>query len=190
MNVLKRFVKSRRSLYLSLREVIMRYRKVRYGWAGVSVTTWMVADQKYISNDFNIGDYGFVGRGCTIYPNVKAGRFVLMAPEVSILGGDHEYRKVGLPICFSGREVIPPTVIGDDVWIGMSAKVIAGVVIGDGAIVAAGAIVTRDVPPFAIVAGVPAKIIRYRFEREEDRIAHLRALSKIGSYGELVADLN
>lgn len=190
MSVIKRFIKSHRGLYLSLRELIMRYRKLRYGWPEVSTTTWMVASQRYISKDFVIGDYGFVGYGCTIYPNVKAGRFVLIAPEVSILGGDHEYRTVGVPICFSGREVIPSTIIGDDVWIGMSAKVIAGVNIGDGAIVAAGSIVTRDVPPFAIVAGVPAKIIRYRFECEQDRILHLKSISEIGSYGELVADLN
>ncbi|UVM70938.1 MULTISPECIES: CatB-related O-acetyltransferase [Pseudomonas] len=190
MGVFKRFIKSHRGFYLSLRELIMRYRKFRYGWGGVSITTWMVARQKYISRDFSIGDYGFVGRDCTIYPKVSAGRFVLIAPEVSILGGDHEYKMVGVPICFSGREFIPPTTIGDDVWIGMSAKLIAGVTIGSGAIVAAGAVVTHDVPPFAIVAGVPAKIIRYRFEREDDRASHLKALSKIRSYGELVTDLN
>lgn len=56
--------------------------------------------------------------------------------------------------------------IGNDVWIGLDAKIMGGVTIGDGAIVAAGAIVTKDVPPYAIVAGVPAKIIRYRFSQE------------------------
>ncbi|SEE40130.1 MULTISPECIES: LbetaH domain-containing protein [Pseudomonas] len=189
MNI-KRYIKSNRELYLKVREAIMRYRKIRYGWTGVPVTTWVVAKQKYIAKDFSIGEYGFVGRDCTIYPKVKAGRFVLIAPEVSILGGDHEYRKIGTPICFSGREIISETVIGDDVWIGMSAKVIAGVNIGCGAIVAAGAIVTRDVPPFAIVAGIPAEVIRYRFEREEDKALHLKELARISSYGELVTDLN
>lgn len=57
-------------------------------------------------------------------------------------------------------------VIGNDVWIGECAGIMEGVVIGDGAIIAAGAMVTRDVPPYAIVGGVPAKIIRYRFTEE------------------------
>lgn len=189
MKAIKNYIKSNKRLYLFVREIIMRYRKFRYGWAGVPVTSWVTAKQRYISKDFSMGEYGFIGRDCTIYPNVKVGRFVLIAPEVSILGGDHEYRKVGIPICFSGRESITETIIGDDVWIGMSAKIIVGVTIGNGAIIAAGAIVTRDVPPFAIVAGVPAKIVRYRFEHDEERTLHLRELSKICCYGELVSDL-
>ncbi|GAY76208.1 chloramphenicol acetyltransferase [Sporolactobacillus inulinus] len=57
--------------------------------------------------------------------------------------------------------------LGNDVWIGDSAKIMEGVTISDGAIVAADALVLKDVPPFAIVAGVPAKLIRYRFESED-----------------------
>lgn len=55
-------------------------------------------------------------------------------------------------------------IVGNDVWIGYDAKILAGVTIGDGAIVAANAVVTKDVPPYAIVGGVPAKVIRFRFE--------------------------
>lgn len=189
MKIIKNYLKSNRKVYLFLRESIMRYRKFRYGWAGVSVTSWVATKQRYIAKDFTMAEYGFIGRDCTIYPNVKMGRFVLIAPEVSILGGDHEYRKVGIPICFSGRQPIEDTIIGDDVWIGMSAKIIVGVTIGDGAIIAAGSIVTCDVPPFAVVAGVPAKIVRYRFDHDEDRERHLKKLSKICCYGELVSDL-
>lgn len=57
--------------------------------------------------------------------------------------------------------------IGNDVWIGADAKILGGVTIGDGAIVAAGAVVVRDVPAYAIVGGVPAKVLRYRFEEEQ-----------------------
>ena len=56
--------------------------------------------------------------------------------------------------------------IGNDVWIAANAIILAGVTVGDGAVVAAGAVVTRDVPPMAIVAGVPAKVIRYRDSSE------------------------
>ena len=58
-------------------------------------------------------------------------------------------------------------IIGNDVWIGRNAMIMGGITIGDGAIIAAGAIVTKDVPPFAVVAGVPAKVIKYRFSSEQ-----------------------
>jgi len=61
------------------------------------------------------------------------------------------------------RDVYSSPIIGNDVWIGANAIILQGVTIGDGAIVAAGAVVTKDVPPYAIVGGVPAKVIKYRF---------------------------
>ncbi|XWO33132.1 hypothetical protein JQR86_11375 [Pseudomonas sp. JZ134] len=167
----------------------MRFRVARFGWHSVSVKAWVVARQHYISRDLVLGDFGFIGRDCTIYPRVQIGRFALIAPEVSILGADHEFQKVGVPICFSGREPLPYTFIGDDVWIGMSAKIMVGTKIGNGAIIAAASVVTKDIPDFAIVAGVPAKIIGYRFDSEEERAQHLRALHKINNYGQLVRDL-
>ena len=60
-----------------------------------------------------------------------------------------------------------PVIIGNDCWIGYGANLIAGVTIGNGAIVLAGAIVTKDVQPYAIVAGIPAKIIKYRYSNED-----------------------
>lgn len=65
------------------------------------------------------------------------------------------------------NEKTEQTEIGNDVWIGYRAVILGGVKIGDGAVVAAGAVVTKDVPPYAVVGGVPAKVIRYRFSEEE-----------------------
>ena len=63
-------------------------------------------------------------------------------------------------------EKVGDTVIGDDVWIGSEAMIMAGVTIGSGAVVAARAVVTKDVPPYAVVGGNPAQVIKYRFDEE------------------------
>lgn len=68
------------------------------------------------------------------------------------------------------------TVIGNDVWIGTHAVILRGVTVGDGAVIAAGAVVCKDVPSYAIVGGVPARIIRYRFNNET--IAEIRKLER------------
>ena len=67
----------------------------------------------------------------------------------------------------------PRTTIGHDVWIGANVSIKAGVTVGNGAVIGMGSVVTKDVPPYAIVAGVPAKVIRYRFD--DDTIARLQA---------------
>lgn len=68
---------------------------------------------------------------------------------------------------YADNKQIYPVIIGNDVWIGDSVKILSGVTIGDGSIIAAGAVVTKDVPPYSIVGGVPARIIKYRFTEEQ-----------------------
>ena len=72
-------------------------------------------------------------------------------------------------------DIPAPAVIGNDVWIGSKATVFGGVKVGNGAVIAAGAVVTKDVPPYAIAGGVPAHIIRYRFD--EDKINRLEEIA-------------
>lgn len=64
------------------------------------------------------------------------------------------------------KEMLPPVKIGNDCWIGNHVQIVGGKVIGDGAVVLSGAVVTHDVPPYAVVGGVPAKILRYRYDEE------------------------
>ncbi|HZT51888.1 MAG TPA: CatB-related O-acetyltransferase [Stellaceae bacterium] len=72
-------------------------------------------------------------------------------------------------------DMFPRTTIGNDVWMGHNVNVLGGVSVGDGAVVAAGAVVTKPVPPYAIVAGVPARVVRYRFdERTIERLLAVR----------------
>ena len=112
--------------------------------------------------------YVFISRECVIYPNVTIGAYTMLANNVSIMGDDHEYKTVGLPMIFSGRATFKPTVIGRDVWVGAHTIIMTGVTIGDGAIIAAGSVVTKDIEAYAIYGGVPAKKIKDRFENEED----------------------
>lgn len=128
------------------------------------------------SPDLVTGVDTYFGNGCWVCPKVTIGRFCMFASESVVLGGDHRFDLPGVPMMYSGRPEIPRTTIGDDVWIGYRAVIMAGVTIGRGAIIAAHAVVTRDVEPYAIVAGVPAAAIGRRFRSDEERAAHDRAL--------------
>lgn len=120
-----------------------------------------------ISKDFRAGAYSYVGGHSSICPKVKIGNFTMIAHNVMILGGDHNYKTAGIPTVFAGRDETRPTNIGDDVWIGAGSIIMAGVTIGDGAIIAAGSVVTKDVDSFCIYGGSPAKKIKERFTEEE-----------------------
>ncbi len=131
-------------------------------------------------NSIEAGNYVFIGANAHLYANIKIGHFVMIASNVAIVGGDHQFNVVGVPIRFTGRDGMEEllTVIEDDVWIGHGAIIRAGTKIERGSIVAAGAVVTKDVPPYAIVAGVPAKVIRYRFTPEEQQ-QHNESLDRL-----------
>lgn len=158
-----------RKLYCWLLRALFRLRNVH--------PSTLIVMPGRISRDLTTGRECFVNAGARIGPKVTMGDYVLLGPDVTFTGDDHEYQRVGVPITYSGRPFMRPTVVGDDVWIGTRATVLAGVTIGAGAIVAANAVVNKDVPPFAIVGGVPARHIGWRFESEVDRQSHLEALA-------------
>jgi chloramphenicol O-acetyltransferase type B len=132
-------------------------------------------------NNCNIGNYSYIGQKSFVQ-NTTIGRYCSIANDVCIGLGAHPkdffstsplfYRvkntfKMNIIDYDLNFDEYIPIIIGNDVWIGTRAIIMDGVTIGDGAIVAANAVVTKDVPPYAIVAGVPAKIISYRFEQEK-----------------------
>ena len=120
-----------------------------------------------------IGSYNCFGRG-TMLLNAKIGNYCSIAPGVKIGQMNHDLHCVSTSTKIFGPEhgitmnngYTTPAVIENDVWIGANAVVKQGVRINNGAVVGAGAVVTKDVPAYAIVAGVPAKIIKYRFANE------------------------
>lgn len=123
-----------------------------------------------------MGRHSFCGYDCEI-SGADIGHFCSIANYVVIGGGRHPIEWVGTsPVFYEGRDSVAKkfsefarpeplrTTIGSDVWIGYRAIVMQGVTIGHGAVIGAGSVVTRDVPPYAIVAGAPARLLRYRFE--------------------------
>lgn len=112
----------------------------------------------------HIGAYTFVDEGVIIRYCKSIGRFCSIAGDVNIGLAEYPINHISTSDSLYGQSKWDLSVlIGNDVWIGQGAKVLTGVTIGDGAVIAAGAVVTKDVPPYAIMEGVPAKLIRYRF---------------------------
>jgi len=105
----------------------------------------------------DLGDRVFVNRGTVITArtDIQIGDDVLIGPYVVINSGDHNYFDPTQPIGGQGHAADPIT-IGNDVWLGAHCTILRGVKVGDGAVVAAGAVVIDDVPPRTLVAGVPA----------------------------------
>lgn len=109
-----------------------------------------------------VGNNAQLGQNCCIGNHVAIGDDVLMGPDVVIMTSSHAFADPTIPINQQGALILRPVVIGRDVWIGTRVIVMPGVTIGNHAVIGAGAVVTKDVPDFAIVGGVPAKLIRYR----------------------------
>lgn len=134
----------------------------------------------------SIGDYSYIGQNARLI-HAHVGKFCSLAGAGAYGMGTHSLDYISTSSLFTASrngtrikwtdkpsyEEFKEIHIGNDVWIGMRVMVMGGVNIGNGAVVAAGAVVTKDVPPYAIVGGVPARVIKYRFP--EDVIAKLEA---------------
>lgn len=124
-------------------------------------------------NTIILGNDVYIGPGAVLSASLSGiifGNKIQLGPNVTMMGGDHNTTVVG-KYMYDVHEKLPendlPIVIEDDVWIGTGAIILKGVRIGEGAIIAAGALVIKDVPNYAIVGGVPAKILKMRFTSEE-----------------------
>ena len=109
--------------------------------------------------DVIIGDHTRVGLHNTVIGPVTIGSHVNLAQGITVTALNHNFAEKGLRIDEQGVSTNPVT-IGNDIWIGANAVILPGVTIGDHSVVAAGAVVTKDIPPHTLVAGVPAKIIK------------------------------
>lgn len=175
-------------------------------------STFEGANKIYPHSFFNgsLGYGTYISHHCDIYAHI--GRFCSIAPYVRTNLGIHPMTVPYVttsPMFFSTQkqsgktfanrmmfdEIKDSTVIGNDVWVGENAFLVGGITIGDGAIVLAGAVVTKDVPPYAIVGGVPAKVIKYRYDEDIIRfLLNLKWWNKdidwLSKHWELLCDIN
>lgn len=136
-----------------------------------------------------LGDNVGIGPYCEISGDVIIGNDVLLAADVALLSRDaHSPYIPGTTMFSSPRGDKERIVIEDDVWIGHRAIVLSGVTVGRGSVIAAGSIVTRDVPRYSIVAAEPAKVIKQRFTPEQIAL-HEAQLRQMGSIRDGVQSL-
>jgi acetyltransferase-like isoleucine patch superfamily enzyme len=134
-----------------------------------------------------IGSHVYIGKDVHIEANCRIGNFCLLANRVSIIGRhDHDFFKIGFPVRYSpwicskkfpSRYIDEHAIIEDEVWLGFGVIVLTGVTIGRGSIVAAGSVVSSDIPEYSIAAGVPAKVIKKRFSSDQIE-EHERAIAQ------------
>ena len=148
------------------RKMVKKCGKNVYFGLGATISGW---------KNVCIGDNVSIGAGCkflTTKAKINMGNHVVFGPDVKIVTGDHIINIPGKYISeFTDEDKRPEddkdVIFEGDNWIGANAIILKGVTIGFGAVIAAGAVVTQNVPPYAIGGGVPAKIIKMRFTEEE-----------------------
>lgn len=173
---IKKIIRKNENIYFGLR-VARMFLVRKWGRFKTVHPTANFLGRSRISKDLTLGAYSSIGPGAFICPRVRMGNYVMVAPNISIVGDDHRIDQIAVPYIFSGRPEIHTTTIGDDVWIGRNVCIRAGVTIGRGSLIAMGAVVTKDVEPYSIVAGVPARKISMRFD-ESGIKAHERMLNQ------------
>lgn len=113
-----------------------------------------------------IGDNSGIGINCRIAGPLSIGNDVMMAPGVNIITQNHEISDITIPMRLQTAEKKKITIC-DDVWIGVNAIILPGITVGKGSVIAGGAVVTKDVEPYTIVGGNPARVIRSRIKEQE-----------------------
>ena len=165
--------------YVRLIKVKLRYRSSFIGspWIGPGVALGQgcsISRGVELGAGVRMGDFSYVNCGAIIHSG-EIGRFCSIGPYAQIGLALHPIdRRSTSPLLYGSRNILgrpgswedfpDPPVIGSDVWIGAAAFIRQGVCIGHGAVIGANAVVTHDVPPYGVVAGVPARLIRMRFD--------------------------
>lgn len=157
-----------RRTFNNLRNILIF--RIRYPWVkrgrGIHCqwSTLFLSPHKHVLMGNQVG----IGGRCLIQADLEIGNKVMIASDIAFLNRDeHNYDIIGKAMWDSGKAQKSMIIIEDDVWIGHGAILLSPLRISRGAIVAAGSVVVKDIPPYAIVAGNPAKIVKMRFSPEQ-----------------------
>ena len=146
----------------------------KYSWVKYNGFVRVMPGVEFVRFDIEIGHNVQFGKSTLVSCDITFGNNVLIASGVSFIDKmDHDFSVVGTPMWNTGRRPSEKTIIGSDVWIGAGSIILAGVKVGDGAIIAAGSVVTKDVQSCEIWGGVPARKIKNRFNTEKDKYDHI-----------------
>lgn len=175
MNIILKYIylsicKIRRGIH---RIIVMPFIKASFYKCGKNV--YVGRNGSFNSENISIGNNSSIGDNALFLSSrakINIGNKVMFGPQVSIITGDHRTDIYGRAmIDIKDHEKLPENdkdvTICDDVWIGANSTILKGVIIGSGSIVSAGSVVVKDVPPYSIVGGVPAKVIKYRFTQQD-----------------------
>lgn len=160
--------------------------------AGFVPANVRVGDGSYIAGYAYVTEHVVMGSHCTINPytvvrgQVTMGDGVRIGAHANVLGFNHNHADVNKPIYQQGVSA-KGIVIGDDVWIGSAAMILDGVTVGSHCLIAAGAVVTRDVPDYAVVAGNPARVLRDRRSGKVSKTMNNSTFQALRQFGEMAA---
>ena len=130
----------------------------------------VISEQSFIDRNCRIGKHTYIGKNCNL-TKVDVGSYCSIANNVSIGQGEHHLDRVSTSSLFYNNSydelTIEPCIIENDVWIGADSLILRGVRVGNSAVIGANSVVTKDVPPFAVVVGSPAKVLRYRVDTDK-----------------------
>ena len=118
------------------------------------------------AQDIIIGDNSGIGENCIVTSNVEIGRNVMMGPDVKIYTINHNFKRTDIPMNEQGFQKSKKVIIEDDVWIGANVIILPGVKIGKGSILGAGAVISKNVEQYSIMAGNPAQKVKSRLNDE------------------------
>ncbi len=116
----------------------------------------------YFNPELEIGDNSGIGMYSEMHGAIKIGKNVMMGHYCLFYSRNHAHSRTDIPMIKQGFEETRPIIIGNDVWIGSRVTILPGVHVGDGCVLAAGSVITKDTPPNTIVAGNPAKVVKQR----------------------------
>lgn len=135
-------------------------KRILEGW-GKNVNIEKGADFGTGSGIF-LGNNSGLGINCKVRGPLVIGNNVMMGPDVLIFTSNHETKRTDIPMNKQGFSRLKQVTICDDVWIGARVIILPGVTIGEGSIIGAGAVVTKNIPPYSIAGGIPAKVLKSR----------------------------